>query len=161
MPSFASKGLGVRVPLAPPLVRAHLPLLSCGTFGRYSRKYSNGDHLLTLQDGRVSAPLRLRSATGPSRGALEHYAKRRLDKHSPLRGPDAGTGNHVHHGNGCPGAPICPHPGPSTADTGSAGMCRTSSYEGVVGRNCATVVVELLGPATGLPGSIATHFLTR
>jgi hypothetical protein len=30
---FASKGLGVRVPLAPPLVRAGLPLLFSCTFG--------------------------------------------------------------------------------------------------------------------------------
>jgi hypothetical protein len=29
---FASKGLGVRVPLAPPLVRVGLPLLGCCTF---------------------------------------------------------------------------------------------------------------------------------
>jgi hypothetical protein len=43
-------------------------------------------------------------ATGTRCWALEHHAGRGLDQRSPLRRPDAGTGDHIHHGNGCPDA---------------------------------------------------------
>src|SRR5215207_11549978 len=90
---FASKGLRVRVPLAPPLVRAVLPLLCCCTFEAVQHKVQQFNPLLsTFRGDDIGRPLpeeRLRKPPSTCVNVTASHCDGLIG--STLAGAEAGT----------------------------------------------------------------------